>query len=465
MVPLDKTYEEYLENLKAHLQQSEALSKYLDTEEEEDYLQLKELYEPPIAELYEQVATDNPLQLLDLERKLMDPAFEGLFLQKILGFAVLRGVVDEQSMKYIFPQEHFKDVLTAICNSSNFEILKKRIGQTIQIGFALSSDIWVANFINSFTNRRIRNYLNAQRLERYRDVTARRIALTRYRKQFENRNFYTTHFPDTLNELSVWAESIKQFLIYRTHHQLPNQSIQPYLHRFVMNEALFGSQDHFYIALLYAMFFDRPAEHNEQLKVLLSKFRKELPHAEEWFFDTLLELHNRSDISLTPQADLHMSQAIDRNIQDNVTAYYDLMETLHTHGFQQEVAMKAVKAFYDTYPGLSNINECVRRTIFQYIDHIFTHLDESEYAEMFQLFPTIKTYIDIFLNEKFKSDVKHTLIAFIRRLIKTYTDKRAKDYQDIKKFVTNNFPEAGLLSEKEVMELFKTKRKKPEATA
>ncbi len=49
---------------------------------------------------------------------------------------------------FILQRRCFKEVLFAICNSSNFEYLRKRIGQTIQTGFALSSDIWVTNLIN-----------------------------------------------------------------------------------------------------------------------------------------------------------------------------------------------------------------------------------------------------------------------------------------------------------------------------
>ncbi len=465
MIPLDQAYEEHLETIKEHLQQSELLAQYLETEEEEDYLALKEFYEPHIAQLYEQVALENPLQLLALERKLMDPALEGLFLQKILGFSVLRGVIDEQSVKYVFPQEHFKDVLTAICHSSNFEILKKRIGQTIQIGFALSSDIWVTNLIHSFHVRRIRNYLNAQRLERYRTPQARREALARYRKQFENQNFYTTQFPETLNELSIWAASIKQFLIYRITHELPNDTIRPHLHRFVHNEAFFGARDHLYIAMLYAMYFEREKEEDKELRQLFSRMRKELEYFQEWFFDILLELHNRQDIRVDAEADRRISAVIDRKRKDEIAAYYDLMTIVHEKGFQHEEALQAVKAFYDAHPGLSTINECVRRTIFHYFQHILENLDESEYSEMFQLFPHMRAYMDVFLNEKFKSDLKHTLLAYIRRLLKTYTDKRGKDYQDIKKFVANNFPEAQLLSEKEVVELFKTRRRKKKATS
>ena len=40
-----------------------------------------------------------------------------------------------------------------------------------------------------------------------------------------------------------------------------------------------------------------------------------------------------------------------------------------------------------------------------------------------------------------------------------YTDKRARDYQDIKKFVTSTFIELGLKNEKDLNEMFKTKKK------
>jgi hypothetical protein len=44
--------------------------------------------------------------------------------------------------------------------------------------------------------------------------------------------------------------------------------------------------------------------------------------------------------------------------------------------------------------------------------------------------------------------------------LKFYTDKRGKDYQDIKKFVRAAFLDLGFMSDKELIELFKTKRKK-----
>ena len=44
--------------------------------------------------------------------------------------------------------------------------------------------------------------------------------------------------------------------------------------------------------------------------------------------------------------------------------------------------------------------------------------------------------------------------------MRKYTDKRSRDYQDIKKFVSVHFQDYGFLKEKEVVELFKTRRKR-----
>jgi len=66
----------------------------------------------------------------------------------------------------------------------------------------------------------------------------------------------------------------------------------------------------------------------------------------------------------------------------------------------------------------------------------------------------------IFGNQKFNQDVDDLNMAFIKKLLKVYVDKRGKDYQDIKKFVSTTFVELGFLKEKEVVELFKSRRKK-----
>jgi len=57
--------------------------------------------------------------------------------------------------------------------------------------------------------------------------------------------------------------------------------------------------------------------------------------------------------------------------------------------------------------------------------------------------------------------VKEYSLKYIKKLIKRYTDKRGRDYQDIKKFVKTTFLDLKFMKDKELVELFKTRRKKP----
>jgi hypothetical protein len=98
------------------------------------YQALREKFEPEIEALYERVAENHPLQLTTLEDALLHPEFEGLYAARVLGFSVLRGEIDED-YHYRRPQDHFKNVLLSIADSSNFEWIKSKIGQSCQIGF------------------------------------------------------------------------------------------------------------------------------------------------------------------------------------------------------------------------------------------------------------------------------------------------------------------------------------------
>ena len=135
MKALDKKYQTQLDEIANAIQNSEELKQYLEEEEEEFYQALRDNNEPAILKLYEEVALNDPLQILSFEKEIMKESFEGLFLPRILGYSVLRGVINN-NYKYIRPQAHFEEILLAICNSSNFDYIRKRIGQTIQMGFA-----------------------------------------------------------------------------------------------------------------------------------------------------------------------------------------------------------------------------------------------------------------------------------------------------------------------------------------
>ena len=125
MQALEDKYWDQLEALAQNIQASPTLATYLDEEEEELYNQLRQEFEGRLSELHHQVAAEAPLQLAAFEKAILDPSFEGLYLPRVLGYSVLRGEINDNH-RYVRPNDHFKEVLLAICRSPHFEMLRKR---------------------------------------------------------------------------------------------------------------------------------------------------------------------------------------------------------------------------------------------------------------------------------------------------------------------------------------------------
>ncbi|MEL6987390.1 MAG: hypothetical protein AAGK97_06125, partial [Bacteroidota bacterium] len=202
MEQLDTKYIVTLHAIKKQIQTSEILQRFLDEEEEEIYVELKNAFEPGIDDVFKQVAAEKPMQMIAFEKELLDEEYEGMYLPKILGYSVLRGELNE-NYKYFRPQDHFKDVLLTIANSPNFDIIKQRIGQSIQVGFAMSSDIYITNLINSVNNKKVRFFLEGLVKNKYRDIRDRKLAYHRYAKQFESINYRTADFPQKVSDLKL----------------------------------------------------------------------------------------------------------------------------------------------------------------------------------------------------------------------------------------------------------------------
>ena len=158
---LNPEYLEMLERVALAIQDSPERVQFMDGEEEADYKAMQDAFEPYLQQVHTEVAKNDPLQLVAVEEIMLNSAFEGLFLPRILGYSVLRGQVNDQ-YKYTRPQDHFKEILSTIIESSNFEFIKKRIGQSVQVGFALSSDIWITDLINAVKNKRLRYYFRVK---------------------------------------------------------------------------------------------------------------------------------------------------------------------------------------------------------------------------------------------------------------------------------------------------------------
>ncbi|NND08121.1 MAG: hypothetical protein HKN87_17210 [Saprospiraceae bacterium] len=457
MKSLDKEYIDRLEEIKAALQTSPELEQYLSEEEPEDYNKMQDKFEKQINAVYDEVAAKHPLQLFDLENYLIDPAFEGLFFPRLLGYAVLRGDANDD-VKYVRPQEHFKKILLAICNSFYFDIVKQRIGQAVQIGFALSSDIWITNLVEEIPNKNIKQFLISQKLDKYRDLKHRNAGYRRFQKQFQTTNFQSTDFPSSQAEMNTWFGSMRKFLEYRISTDANHESYLQEILTFIENEDLQGTRRYVKILSLVANFIDFGKDESRLSKVFNVQRSS---HAEfsELYFQFLQGLVT-SKLPYSSNCDLKIFSLLDEKIDDDLYAYYSALSEVSKKGFVHDDAKEAVRLLYSKYDGLSLVNSCLRLSILKQFVHVLRNLTEEEYPDYFEINKTFVSYMDIFDYQQFNQALKEESVLYVRKLLKKYTDKRGKDYQDIKKFVIPTFQDLGFMKEKEVLELFKTRRKK-----
>jgi hypothetical protein len=461
MLDLNEKYLARLQEIAEDIQNSDLYANYMDTEEDAEYKALCDVYEPMIGRVYQEVAANDPLQLISMETILLNSYFEGLYLPKILGYSVQRGQINA-TYKYVRPQSHFKNILMTILESSNFECIKKRIGQSVQMGFALSSDIWITDLINAIPNKRVRYYLQNSKLDRFRDAHAREDAYCRYTNQFVRDNYLTADFPQTFSELKVEYPELKTFLMYRLGKRLNNESLLPFVVEAVKNEAFFGTEEHVQLMCLALNFCTFSTEDTKVVSEIFNKQRQEVPEFTEKYLSFLIEMHN-AHFDLDSKAEMKASLLIDRSIKDDITEYYRIADVVHTQSYDNEDVMQVVKHFYDNHEGLSTLNECLRRMIFHYLYNIIPQLKERDYPVFFDTSKTFSAYMRIFDNELFNQNLRDISQEYIRKCLVKFTDKRGKEYQDVKRFVAGNFPTWHFMKEKDVVELFKTRRKRKTA--
>jgi hypothetical protein len=459
---LSQTYIDQLEAIASAIQNSPLREAFLETEEEPEYRAMCETFEPQLAQLYQQVAANAPLQLVTLEEILLNDYFEGLYLPRVLAYAMLRGQINKE-YKYTRPQNHFKNILITICESANFEFIKKRIGQTVQVGFALSSDIWITDLINSFSNKRLRYYLSSNKVDRYRDKPERQAFYERYHRQFIKDNYMTADFPSSFSEMKVTFPELEAFLTYRIANRLSNGSLNDFVTDFCLNKVFWGTDEHIKMLAISLNFFDC-SDYETQLSQVFNAQRQEMPEFTEKYLQYLNQMHY-AGLLLNAQAERRATDIIDKTVSDQISEYYRLSQVVHGQGYDKQEVMDLVKDFYHSHEGSSTVNECVRNLVYAYLHQFIISLTPERYQRYFDISKIYRVYMRIFANQQFNQQLKDISMSFVRKCLLKFTDKRARDYQDVKKFVSSNFTDAKFLETGEVTEMFKTRRKrKPKTT-
>lgn len=460
MTKLDKAYSDQLKSIADAIATSEELQRFLDAEEEEDYTALVEAHEPTMLSLYEEVAENSPLQLLSLETAMLDSDFEGLFMPRVLGYSILRGTINAD-YKYKRPQDHLSQVMAAICSSVNFDFVKDRIGQAIQVCFAVSSDIWVTSFIEGQTSRTLKNFLKAKRLVKYRHLEERKRAYDNFKAQFRGLNFYTTAVPDIEGDLFLRYDQMSTFLHYRIANKLSHISYEDAIVGFLGQKDWSAHNEYLYILALSISFVDLGKENANKVSQVLTELRKEGSSFSKRYFVALEEIYEKGDLYFDFSTDRRVSSLLDQSVEDDLAKYYATTTEVATKGFVHEDSIEIVRANYYAHEGLSKFNECLRYSVLGHFVQEIRSLVPENYLDYFELNKTLVLYINIFDNQQFNQSIKGALLDFIRKFLKVYTDKRGKDYQELKKFVTTTFLDLKFMTEKEIKELFTKKRVKP----
>lgn len=465
MYPLNEAYQQHLEAIAEAIQASPNLASYLEEEEDELYEALKLEFEPQIEQAHQQLIDFSPLEIIAFEEMLLDERFEGLFLPRILGYAVLRGEITDHAY-YTRQNDHFGKILKAIAGNSNFDQLSARIGQSVQAGFALSSDIFVTGLIDGVSSKRVRQFLQAQRSTDARIPQGRLRIFRRYARQFKGRNYHYAAFPTTPQELTTLSSALNDFLLVRVRGELNNDAIQPTLHATVTNPEFAGRLEIMRPLVIFGAYFT-PSE--EQLPELIAVLNRERKANEEGTADEILnfilELKQSREVPFGSEQEQRLGNLIDRSLEDELTAYFNLTDKIHSDGYVNPSVHEAIVEELPKHSGLSPFSENVRQSVYGYFAKLASGLGtgESDYMEWFEItgkqFPA---YIKIFGNESFNQQLRTLAKKYTKELTRVHTNKRGKDYRDIKKTTMTTWQDYGFMTEKQLKEFFKTPRKKKE---
>lgn len=463
MYPLNEAYQQHLEAIAVAIQASPNLASYLEEEEDNFYEDLKTEFEPQIEQAHQQLIDYSPLEIIAFEEYLFDERFEGLFLPRILGYSVLRGEVTEHAY-YARQNNHFGNILRVIAANSNFDQLSARIGQSVQCGFALSSDIFVTGLIDDVPSKRVRQFLQSQRTSDARTVQGRMRIYRRYARQFKGRNYHYAAFPTDPTELTVLTSALNDFLLTRVSGDLNNDALLPTLHATVINPDFAGRKEILRPMAIYGAYFTPNEEQLPELIAAVNREREANPEATtDEILTFLLELKQDRNVPFTAAHEQRLGTIIDRSVKDDLTAYFDLTDKIHGDGYVNPTVHEAIAEELPKHSGLSPFNANIRQTVLSYFAQLAGGLgtEEADYLQWFEItgkqFPA---YIKIFGNESFNQELRTLAKKYTKELIKVHTNKRGKDYRDIKKTTVRTWLDYGFMTEKQLKEFFKTPRKK-----
>ena len=240
-----------------------------------------------------------------------------------------------------------------------------------------------------------------------------------------------------------------------------NASLKGQVAGFLDNKDFHGTEEYLQMLVMYGNFIDLDPAERLVFSTHFERERRSFPEFDLRFMRFLATLYSAPGVEAAN--DERMGAAVDKTWKDRISDYYLIANKIHSLGYVHPDAIDAVQEFYNTHAGLSVESECLRYLVLNYFRRLINGLSEREYADYFELTKIFGMYMKTIGNEQFNQEVEKVSLAYVAKLLKRYTDKRGKDYPDIKRFVSTQFVDFRFLHEKEVVEMFKTRRKRRKA--
>ena len=452
-VALDEQLVTSLDEIKDAIQNSEQLQNYLESEEQDDFDILRAAVEPAIHELYVQVSTELPTQLIAFEKYLLDEGFEGIYVGKILNYAVLRASLNDDYKFNVF-QDHIQEIILTIANSVNFEVLKKYTKQGLQASFAFGTDVWVTNLLSEVTGKKVSEYLLSLKPQK-KDYFAQRKSLSvSMKRQFNELSVYSFGAPKDLPTFVQYSKDITFNLKTKLEKGENADIFAPIVTEILANPAF--ELDNAYVSLLTIAALSIQFE-DDQVELIQKLSTKVLakPSAVDLFYHSLVTvLENKKLLNPTAVANLNQVFSGDTN------EYAAIINTIHKifeQGFEDEEILTVTVDHLKSFGDLDIQGEIIRDAVRYDFNNKVKALPSTKYVAFFDLFKIIEKYIVAFDNQKFTNDVKNITLYQVSEYIRLLTNRRSQEYQEVKNFLSSTLVNLGFLAEKEVKEMLKKK--------
>ena len=234
-------------------------------------------------------------------------------------------------------------------------------------------------------------------------------------------------------------------------------SVYAYNQGIISNASLGKSSEHLEILLIIGFYFDLKDAERQELSSRLSEYVND----SELILEVLLKLQVESNPQDADYSRMHT--VLSSTSLESLKSFIDVCVQINALGYINPEAIETAKVYYENNRGTSLENAAFRNFAFAKFDKFMSTLAVEDFNEYFELNKVFVVYMNLLDNEKFNQSIKGVSMTYVKKLLRTYTQKRSKDYQDIKKFVSSVFLDLGFLNEKQIKELFKTKRKKASA--